>query len=81
MLLDLLQIVEIQLDIFQLRMMIALECSLVNITDYVVVQFERSQIGQKMKTRITYGAQMVVAQIKLSQRIEKTKRGHGKSGQ
>lgn len=61
--------------------MIALEGSFVNLADCIVVQFKRSQIIEKMKAGVAYCAQMIVAQIELSQRDEWSKGWRWKCGQ
>lgn len=47
--------------------MVALEGAFVNFVDGIVVQFQRTQAAQKVKTIFADRAQVIVAQVELSQ--------------
>lgn len=81
MLLNKLQVVEIESNIFQLCMMVALEGSFVNLADRIVVQFKCSQIVEEMKAGVADCTQVIVAQIELSQGDEWSKCWHWKCSQ
>lgn len=61
MLLNQPQIIEIQSNVLQLCMVVALERSFVNLADFIVVQFQRSQFTQEMEARVANRHQVIVA--------------------
>lgn len=80
MLLNQPQIIEIQSNVLQLCMVVALERSFVNLADFIVVQFQRSQFTQEMEARVANRHQVIVAQIEFSQIDEWSKGWCWKSG-